>query len=97
MKRAKKKDEDHFRSGIQRMTRNRSVTPSMEDCAGERYIKNARRNGPLPYTQWESIADTATTPYGKEVAGDYPLPKTKRERDVQMGELRGGMRLLLLW
>ena len=68
----------------------------MEACAAESYMKGARENGPLPYTQWVSLTDTATTPYGKEFNGNYPLPKTKREWDVQMEERRGIMRLLLL-
>ena len=67
----------------------------MADFEEERFMRSTVGNGHRPYTMWESLTDTATTPNEKEATGNYTSPKTKGERGIQMGELRERMRLLL--
>lgn len=87
--------EDRFRTGILLMGRRNAANPLMEQNAEERYMENRKEYGPLPYAKWEALTDTAVSPYD-ETAWNIRLPKTRKERDSQMEELRQKLHLLYL-
>ena len=87
--------EDHFRAGIMILERGDTTNPSMEQSAVGRYVGNRCEYGPFPYAKWESLTDTARSPYETETAGNIRFPKTNKEWG-EMVELGGKLHLLYL-
>ena len=85
-----------FRTGETSLARRNSCDPSKETSAAGRYIAHRRQYGPIPYTKWAPLTDTANTLYEAEVTGNQRLPKTKEEWVGQMAELRKRLHLMYL-
>ena len=83
-----RREDQDYRTGYRPMRRRNSINPSWEECAAQRYMDNTKTCGYPPYVKWESLTDTATSPYEAETTGNARLPKSKEEWEAEMKSLR---------